>query len=166
MDYALWQSIGLAALAAGLSFLSASIWHRRNKRDADKKEAEALRTRRAEGVDERLRAMELTLASVAPLAEVFRASLIKDLTHFHTPVLDDLLRRIDTLTNPEREDMFRLLKERAVSLNGRIDEFERDAATMLPLVMRREERDRTMAAPVEQDLIVVSIPKGPGDKGD
>jgi uncharacterized protein YdcH (DUF465 family) len=78
--------------------------------------------------------------AVIPLSAAFQAILVRELTHLHTPKLDELLTRIgppSELSDAEEAEFFRLLKERAEELDDRIPDLERDAATMLPLVMRR-----------------------------
>lgn len=146
------NSVGLVVFAASLTFMASAFWNRRNRRELEdkiKKDAEA-------AVGARLTELENKLAilnqAVVPISAAFQAILIKELTHFHTPELDGYLSKVgppSRLTLVEEERMLLLLDERAKELNGDIPESERDAAVMLPMVMKR--------AKLEVDALVVDV---------
>jgi hypothetical protein len=75
---------------------------------------------------------------VTPVSLAFRQELIAELTHNHTPEMDDLLLRIDTLNEGEDLRLEVLLKERIIEFaDPMITASERDAASMLLMVNKR-----------------------------
>lgn len=76
---------------------------------------------------------------VEPLWTAAQKKLVDELTHFHTPELDALLVKLTngTLTEEDTARMALLLEERVTTLNGTIDASERDAARILPAVIRK-----------------------------
>jgi hypothetical protein len=94
--------------------------------------------------EKRLVAMETKLAlvdaAVIPIATAMQAILIKELTHFHTPEMDDLLIKVgppNTLTEDEQARLIVMLQERTKDLGEEISPSERDAAFIFPIVMKR-----------------------------
>lgn len=117
-----------------------------------KKRADALRDAKIIELEKQL---ALIAASVVPISTAFQAILIKELTHMHTPVLDALLAKVgppSSLTEDETEEMAQLLKERALDMGDQISSSERDAAIMLPMVIKR--------AKIELDEPLVAIKSG------
>jgi hypothetical protein len=112
----------------------------------------------------------LISASVVPISTAFEAVLIKQLTHLHTPRLDDLMTRIgppSSLLPAEVDEMADLLRERAIDMGDRICDSERDAAVMLPLVMKRAriEADDPIVIVADGALLqLVSTPNLDNDK--
>lgn len=165
---ALFNSVAVAVLGAILSFAAAWFWFNKNKAVA---EAKRLAEEQSE-LQKRVMDLESQLSSVKqavqPISAAFQAILIKELTHFHTPELDELLTRVgppSTLTPEEESRMAELLAARAKDLNGRIDEYEREAAVMLPMVLRRTKREieaidtlRRSSDPVELAVVSVAVP--------
>ena len=95
-----------------------------------------------------------------PISAAFQAILVQDLTHFHTPEMDELMVKLGPpfiLTEKEAERLITLLSERECDLGPEVSQSERDAARMLPLVIRRVamERERTglRAEPLVRVLI-------------
>ncbi len=79
------------------------------------------------------------------IARAFRQDLSEELTHHHTPELDGLLRRVDSLTSVEiNENLLPLLLDRVGNLRDTTNISEYEAAVMYPLVMRREKRKRLL----------------------
>lgn len=96
---------------------------------------------------------------VVPISAAFQAILIKELTHFHMPVMDKLLEKLgppNTLTEAEEKKLALLLQQRSVDLNGRISDLEQDAAVMLPMVVKRVHAEMKVD-PTKQDLQVVAV---------
>jgi len=101
--------------------------------------------------DARITALEQEIAkmnlAVQPLSAAFQAVLIKQLTHIHTPELDALLVKLGppvTLTAEEEVRLSTLLKERTTDMHDEIDDSEREAAEMLPLVIKRVKAEQGM----------------------
>jgi hypothetical protein len=119
----------------------------------------------SERIADRLRIVELERQvalvgqAIVPISAAFQAILIKELTHIHTPVLDRLLEKVGPPSTLTTEDQINLEKEltlRANDMSTDIPDGERDAALMLPMVIRRAQRET--ALPQDQVLIkVVSV---------
>jgi hypothetical protein len=128
----------------------------------NKRKAEAERDKRIVELEKQI---ALISASVIPISTAFQAILIKELTHMHTPRLDELLTKVgppSTMTTGEEEEFYRLLREKVEDLDGLIPEAERDAATMLPLVMKRAKIEAAEPNVIVADgslLQLVSTPK-------
>jgi hypothetical protein len=91
---------------------------------------------------------------------------VEKLTHFHTPVLDRLLKLLGPpyqLTPQQRVELANELTLRERDMSAEIDDEERAAAQILPLIIAGVEREN--AAPAEIfDLILVAVPKSADDK--
>lgn len=152
-----------AFVAALLSFAAAAYWfHRLARKEAAGKlaAATALQNDRIVELERQLAVMR---AEAQPISAAFQAMLIKKLTHLHTPVLDALLVKLGpplTLTTDEELRLTEALKQRVVDLDAEIDELERDAATMLPLVMKRVRAEQELATDSSTigDLQIVIVP--------
>jgi hypothetical protein len=150
--------------SAALAFVAAWFWFDRNAK------ARALEVARLATIERDARISQLEQdhavleAAVTPFEEAYKQMLIKQLTHFHTPVLDDLLAREADLTEEELEQMAELLKERAHAVDGRISPSERDAALILTAVIRRARAEAAAIAdpnipkPVMKVVAVVELP--------
>lgn len=161
MSQTLLNSVGLLVLGAGLSFAAARYWFQRNQAVAAAAKIQAEHDKLMNRVMELERDTALVKASVVPITTAFQALLIKELTHFHTPVMDALMVKVgppNTLTDEEETQLATLLAERAVSLNGRISASEKDAADILPAVMRRARIEQKLIES-ESVLAVVAVPK-------
>jgi len=145
------NSIILAVVAAALSALSTWVFvlranakatARQVKEDAAK-EAEKIAIGHQKLTDEvNVLKEKLTLvtAQVVPFNTAFQQILIAQLTHAHTPELDALMAKIGppiTLTVEEEKHLYKLLIERQKDLGPEISQEEREAALILPYVMRR-----------------------------
>ena len=105
---------------------------------------------------------------VTPINQAMQALLIRELTHYHTPELDALMAKLPpdgTLTIKEEERIAVLLKERADELNGSIPEHERDAAHILPFIIKRVKAEAQSIAESTPQLKIVAVPPetGPED---
>jgi hypothetical protein len=94
--------------------------------------------------------LSLVSAQVVPFSTAFQQILVAQLTHAHTPRLDELLAKLGppiTLTDAEEAEMYGLLTERQQEVE--FPEEERDAATMLPLVIKRARIEQAQIALAE-----------------
>ena len=140
MSESLINSAGLLALGAVFTFFGTWFWtHRKDKADKADKLAEAnlLLLGRVSELEGKL---ALINQAVIPISTAFQAILIKELTHYHTPEMDALMRKVgppSILTDVEEERLGQLLLERTTDMEDAISDSERDAAMILPAVMRR-----------------------------
>jgi hypothetical protein len=84
--------------------------------------------------------LSLVRQAVVPISAAFQAVLIKELTHFHTPVMDKLMEKLGppfTLTEAEEKELIAALAVRAKDMGDKMSQSERNAATMLPFIMQR-----------------------------
>lgn len=148
-----WQNLGMAVVTSIIAAVLAvvgSLYLARRREAAHK--------------DERVRALELQIAvlsqQVSPLWTAAQAILVKQLTHYHTPELDALMLKIHpfTLTATEEARLYILLEARTRDVGSLIDSSERDAATMLPLVMARVRAEQHLLAQDAQ-IMMVAIPR-------
>lgn len=105
---------------------------------------------------------------VVPISAAFQAILIKELTHFHTPVMDALLVKLgppNTLTDAEEKELAAALRQRSKDLNGAISDSERDAAEMLPMVVKRAKAEEHIDL-TQQPLQIVAAVEPPAGEGE
>lgn len=155
------SSISLLLVGAFMSFLTALYWF---KRTADIKEAERLAgitTGLIQRVVELEKQLSLVGQAVLPISAAFQAILIKELTHFHTPEMDSLMAHVgppSMLTEQEETQLATLLEQRAVDMGMLITDSERDAARMLPLVMKRARIEAQVLAGEMHLKLVTVVP--------
>lgn len=155
------QALFLLAAGALVSFMGAWFWFSRNAKMAtgniQREDTDKLKARIAE-----LEKQQAVLnQTVIPIATAFQSILIKELTHLHTPELDGLMEKMGppwTLTEEEEARMIALLERRTRDMSDVIPDSEREAAEILPLLMKRVHRE-SVAAHVEVQL--VGIPPAP-----
>lgn len=142
-------SVGMLVLSTALAFLAAQYWFQRNQavkeRDRIALEHLALVAR----VTEIETQSHVLAQAMLPVTAAFQALLVKELTHYHTPEMDALMVKLGpplTLTEPEAERLAMLLEQRTRDVSAEITASERDAALMMPAVMRRV-RAETLAPP-------------------
>jgi len=159
IEWSFINSVGLLLVGAALSFFAAWYWFHRstNARAAEAAalENKALLARVAEL--ERLNA--LVTQAVLPISAAFQAILIKELTHFHTPIMDALMVKLGPpliLTETEEQELVAALKKREHDMGDQISDAERDAARMLPMVMKRVKAE--IDADMTTTLQVVAVP--------
>jgi hypothetical protein len=103
-----------------------------------------------------------------PINVALQTILVKELTHYHTPEVDALLAKLGPpfrLTTEEETQLLEAMEARERDMGDEISDGEREAARMLPLVIKRVKRDAETQTP-SSDLVlkVVSIvPKTPED---
>ena len=104
--------------------------------------------------------LSLVTAQVVPFSTAFQQILVAQLTHAHTPELDALMAKLGppiTLTEAEEKEMYHLLLARQQEVE--FTEEERDAATILPYVIKRARREQaqiTMAEGVRLQMVGIT----------
>jgi hypothetical protein len=144
----------LLVLVVLLSFIVAMCWSWHMYR-ADQNERNLLRGRVLE--TER-RIVELS-QSVTPISAAFQAVLIGQLARCRTPEMDALMRRAgppNLLTPEEEERLETLLADVARDPDASIRDCEREAAHILPTVIKRARRERDPEE--KRDFRIVSLP--------
>ncbi len=133
--------IGVSVLLSGIAgWIAAKYWFVQETRREHKKVDAADH----DAMIKRITELEMKLAvlstAVLPISTAFQSILIKELTHLHTPRTDELMTKVgppSTLTDAEEAELAELLSERADDMSADIADSERDAAHILPAVMRR-----------------------------
>jgi hypothetical protein len=151
----------IIGLTAGLSFVSALYFALRKERinkAAHLAEANVAMVQRVSELEAKL---ALVNAAVIPISTAFQAILIRELTHLHTPEMDALLVKIGpplTLTPAEEERLAVMLRERAKDKDKEIPNSERDAALILPAVMKRARAEQALLQTAQDlKLQVISV---------
>jgi len=129
--YSYLNTISLFGVPAALTFAAATYWQAKAKREAAEKRIDALEMKLA-----------LVTQSVTPISAAIQAILIKELTHTHKVEMDALLVKVgppNVLTPEEELRLAAMLKER--SKDPDIPRSERDAAEILPAIIRRAEAE-------------------------
>lgn len=138
-------------MSALISFASVAYWTRIARRDKarERKQDETRQSleqakHERDDILMRLVKIETSLAvidqKVMPISTALQTILVKELTHFHTPRMDSLLSRIgppSQLTDEEEAELTLALLERTRDMGDLISDSERDAAFILPAIMRR-----------------------------
>lgn len=147
------NSVALLVIAGILTFAAALFWWQKNQAV---KEKEKLAVGHQSVVDE-LKEMQIAMAgiraAVVPISAAYQAILIKELTHFHTPEMDELMEKIpsDSLTPEEEDRLFNvLLPQREKDMGPLISETERDAAHILPVIVKRARAEAAKVALAEK----------------
>lgn len=133
------NSAMLIVFSAVVTFLAAWFWHSRNQAIAKAAAIAIDHLKLVDQVAELKTAVSVANTSVMPIVAAMQALLVKGMTHEDTPEMDDLLVKSgppDTLTPTERDRLMVLLKERTEDYGNNITQFDRDAATIYPIIMR------------------------------
>lgn len=104
--------------------------------------------------------LEVLSHAVTPISTAFQAILINELTHLSCPETDALLEKIgppNILTVAEKMLLFEMLEKRAMDIKF-VGQSERDAAVMLPYVMRRVEIEEMQLKTIIKQFRFVNIP--------
>lgn len=180
MPQALWNSIGLLLLGSIMAAFWTWFWRFRTttvKRLEDEKAAVVAKANKlaeehkelVATVNELKNQLGLVSQVVTPINQAMQALLIRELTHARTPEMDALLAKLPPdgeLTTEEFARLTILLKERIDALNGSIPESEREAAIILPYVIKRvkaEAADLADKASEAPQLKIVAVPAGVSD---
>ena len=173
---AMLNSIGLLVIGSLLSLAIALYMFRRS---AVLQEAQVIAADHQRTLA-RVAELEVKLAmvnqSVVPLNMAMQAMLIKELTHYHTPEMDSLMQKLgppNILTDPEETRLSILLEERTRDMGPTISPSERDAALILPAIVKRAKAEAETLAGAEAIKLrmitiaaVVGIPVIPGESPD
>lgn len=138
----------MVVFSASLGFLAQRYFSSRKELRADALELATEKKAIMFRIAELETKLALVNAAVVPISTAFQAILIKELTHFHTPEMDALLVKVGPpmiLSEAEQAKLTVMLKDREQDLGPEISDSERDAAYILPAVMKR--------ARVEQELL-------------
>jgi len=114
-----------------------------------------------------LQAHMVSRVDAVTLNVALQRKLVQELTHFHTPTTDKLLAKLEpfTLTNEEEVELLAAMKDREVDMDKEITDSERDAAHMLPYVIKRvKEEVQTPQADVPKVFQIVSTPAPPPEE--
>ena len=154
------NSVVLAFLSAALTWFATRYWTNKAAlvREAEKLAVEHKKLE--DTVAELTNQLGLVKQAVVPISTAFQAILIKELTHFHTPEMDELMTKVgppSKLTPEEEERLAVLLLQREKEVDPQISREEKDAAHMLPMVMRRVkfENERLSEAPTQLKVVTV-----------
>lgn len=167
MDRVLINSLLILVVGSSVTFLSTVFWFRVNAAVKEKDRLASENSKLMERVDVLENKISLVNQAVLPISAAFQAILIKELTHFHTPRMDELMRKIgppSTLTDYEEDELATLLEERTRDMGDQISQSEREAAQMLPLVIKRAKREVEGHAHDETRLRLVSVVIAPTEK--
>ena len=97
-----------------------------------------------------------------PLNIALQTVLVQELTHFHTPAVDALLAKLGppfALTEEEEAELLEAMQQREHDMGDMISENERDAAHMLPFIIKRIKREQHAMTPTTTVVLqVVSTP--------
>ena len=153
-------TLGTILFGAFVSFAFAIFWYRLKtaKTAREKLQAEyAALMLRVDMLDKQL---ALVGHDVVPLSAAMQALLIKELTHFHTPRMDLLMSKLgppSTLSDAEETELLVLLKEREADMGDLISDSERDAAHILPVIIKRAKAEALALADTQPSLQTVAI---------
>ncbi len=152
------NSIGLAILAAVLSLFTGWLlyWLAEKRRAA--RTIAADHEKALARIFDLEKQMALLNQAIVPISVAFQAILVKELTHAHTPEMDALMVKLGppfTLSVVEAERLSILLRDRYEDQSEEIADSERDAAQMLPLVMKRILADQVNTGISAEPLVQV-----------
>lgn len=137
-------SMGLILFSTAVGFGTAWYWQHLARRVKRSDDASAERQALMDRIVELEKQSALIAQQVLPLNVAFQAMLVKELTHFHTPTVDTLLEKLgppNTLTEDEGFELIHQLRIRANDYTDEIPQREREAAIILPYVIRRVATD-------------------------
>jgi hypothetical protein len=158
-----WESIALLLIGAVVTFLASWFWFAKTGRRANGVERRQAEQKLKDRVTELESKIALVQQAVVPISTAFQAILIKELTHLHAPELDALMLKLGppfTLTLEEQERLTVLLTERARDMGDSIPQSEREAAMMLPFIIKRVRAENGLDVNALQ-LAVVALPRRP-----
>ena len=158
------NTLAITVIGAGLSFFAGwFLYYLDGKRHAAAILAAAT-SKLTDRVFELERQLSLVNQAVVPISAAFQAILIKELTHYHTPEMDELMLKLGppiVLTIEESKRLTILLEERTQDMNSIISDSERDAAHMLPMVMKRVLADKLRSGIEAEPLVRIMVVEQP-----
>jgi hypothetical protein len=147
------NSIGLVVVGAVLSLAVAVYMFRRTAALEDAKDIAAEHKALIARVAELEAKLTLVNQTVVPINMAMQALLIKELTHYHTPEMDRLMEKLGppaTLTESDELRLALLLEERTRDMGPLITPGERDAAAILPIIVKRARAEAETLTGAEQ----------------
>jgi hypothetical protein len=149
-----------------LSFLATWFWFQRNLAFKKADELAGAQVKLLARVSELESQSSLLKQQVTPIAAAFQAILVRELTHFHTPVMDALLVKLgppNTLTDEEEQELADALEQRTKDMGDQITDSERDAAQMLPFLIRRAKREERVGPNHKEVMLVSTVAPPPNN---
>lgn len=153
MSESLLNTIEISILGAVLSFLAAWFWFSRNLAVEKAKTLAIEHDKTLVRVSDLEAKLAVVNLSVVPLNLAMQAMLIKELTHYHTPEMDALMVKLGppiTLTTAEEVRLGVMLDERTKDMAPEIPEEERDAAHILPVIIKRAKVESKALTPFSE----------------
>src|SRR4249920_839391 len=156
------NSLGIGLIGAVATFAMAWFWHLKTRAEVKAAAFMAEHSRVLERLAELETKERLAGQVMSPIVTAFQALLVKQLTHDHAPEMDKLMVQVgppDVLTDEERDRLMVLLARRARDMSMEISPNERDAAMILPIVMKMaaEEQANFKSVTSAQDLKLITI---------
>jgi hypothetical protein len=151
-------ALGLSVLSAVLGLLSAWYWFQRNQAVKERDRIATEHQKLVDRVTEIETQSHVLAQAMLPVSAAFQAILIKELTHMHTPEMDLLMTKLGppfVLTETEADRLAALLEARTRDMGDEITASERDAASMMPALIRR------VRAEAAADLTTLASTLGP-----
>lgn len=133
-------TFGFMVIGSGFTFMAAWYWWQKKEAAEKAKAIETEHKKLVEQVDDLENKIALLTQSILPMNTAFQTILVRELTHYHTPVMDELLEKLGppyTLTDAEEVQLSQALAQRTQDMGDKITEPERDAARILPYIMKR-----------------------------
>lgn len=156
-------TVGIMLFGSLLTFIATSYWSRKGLAAAAAAKAIEIEATAKAEQQSRIADLEKRLAAteqvVSPISQIMMDALRKQLTHADTPILD---AHLESLTKPEglsttdKAELLQLLEERSKDM--RYSESERDAAHMMPAMMRRVESSKRAMDPA--NYLITPTPAG------
>jgi hypothetical protein len=160
-------SIVLPVFGAFLTFVMTRYWYIRGERA---RETTAI-ARAAEELSKRVDLLDKQLAlitqAVVPISAAYQSILVRELTHYHTPEMDALMVKLGppvTLTEDEELRLLELLRQREEDMGASIGATERDAASILPIVIKRTKVEMRFVGDASRALQLVVVPMPVAEK--
>lgn len=154
------KSVIMLVAGGVVTFLGALYWFKRNEHVKETERIAAEHTELTKRVASLENQLSLVSQTILPMSTAFQAILVKELTHFHTPEVDALLVKVgppNVLTPAEEKELEIALEKRAREIDPLIDEAERDAARMLPMVMKRSKvESEVLSSALRLKLVTVA----------
>jgi hypothetical protein len=132
-----------ALISAVVGVFVTLLWRAKTRAEVEKAAIAADHLATVKRLTETETRLAVVTAQMVPLNAAMLQAIVKQMTHIHTPELDALMTRVGPhavpppLTPDEEVLMYRLVAERRVAVDAEIDEDERDAAAIFPVILKR-----------------------------
>lgn len=146
------SSVSLLLIGSLFAFVATAYWNNKtSRRDMAKSRDDEYKKTKSRLVELEQK-LALVTQAVVPLNMAMQAMLIKELTHYHTPEMDALLVKLgppNILTDTEANRLEVMLQERTVDMGTLVSAEERDAAFILPVIIKRARVEQETLADAE-----------------